>query len=114
HERMGTHNSLLSLGCGVYLEFIAIDPDATTLSPGTRRWFGLDDLHARLVVAERPLLIHFVVAVDDITSAKADFERKLGDLSLGNVVQGARRRTDGSMLRWEITVREDGALLEGG
>jgi hypothetical protein len=40
HARMGTHNRLLSLGPGAYLEVIAIDPEAPP--PGSRRWFGLD------------------------------------------------------------------------
>jgi hypothetical protein len=41
HPAMGTHNRLLSLGPGEYLEVIAIDPDAQP--PGRPRWFALDD-----------------------------------------------------------------------
>ncbi|MFC4174646.1 VOC family protein [Microvirga sp. GCM10011540] len=41
HGYMGTYNHLLQLGDGVYLEIIALDPDATR--PGRGRWFGLDD-----------------------------------------------------------------------
>jgi Glyoxalase-like domain len=41
HPQMGTHNHLLRLGDGVFLEVIAIDPDAA--KPPHRRWFGLDD-----------------------------------------------------------------------
>ncbi len=41
HPAMGTHNRLLSLGPGEYLELIAIDPDAPP--PGRPRWFALDD-----------------------------------------------------------------------
>ncbi|MCB5176243.1 VOC family protein [Microvirga lenta] len=41
HGYMGTYNHLLQLGDGVYLEIIALDPDATR--PGRARWFGLDD-----------------------------------------------------------------------
>lgn len=41
HLYMGTHNHLLRLGGGVYLEVIAIDPDG--ISPGLARWFGLDN-----------------------------------------------------------------------
>ena len=47
---MGTHNLLLSLGSSVYLEVVAIDPDAAPIS--RPRWFGLDviapDPRARL------------------------------------------------------------------
>lgn len=41
HQDMGTHNHLLRLGERVYLEIIAVDPDAPR--PARRRWFGLDD-----------------------------------------------------------------------
>jgi hypothetical protein len=41
HPEMGTHNRLVGLGPDVYLEVIAIDPDAPR--PLQRRWFGLDD-----------------------------------------------------------------------
>lgn len=41
HPDMGTHNHLLRLGESVYLEIIAVNPDAPR--PGRARWFGLDD-----------------------------------------------------------------------
>jgi hypothetical protein len=41
HVDMGTHNHLLSLGEGAYLEIIAVDLQAT--APSLPRWFGLDD-----------------------------------------------------------------------
>lgn len=41
HRDMGTHNHLLRLGTSVYLEIIAINPDAP--QPARARWFGLDD-----------------------------------------------------------------------
>jgi len=41
HPAMGTHNRLLSLGPGEYLEVVAIDPAAPR--PGRPRWFALDD-----------------------------------------------------------------------
>src|SRR3981189_2018524 len=41
HPEMGTHNLLLRLGDGVFLEVIAVDPAAGT--PAGPRWFGLDD-----------------------------------------------------------------------
>ena len=36
HPLMGTHNRLMQLGHGTFLEIIAIDPDAA--SPGRRRF----------------------------------------------------------------------------
>ena len=41
HPEMGTHNRLVALGPDLYLEVIAIDPEAPT--PPHPRWFGLDD-----------------------------------------------------------------------
>lgn len=41
---MGTYNHLLQLGEAVYLEIVALDPDAE--GPGRARWFGLDDQKA--------------------------------------------------------------------
>ena len=41
HDYMGTYNHLLQLGGTVYLEIVALDPDAQP--PARARWFGLDD-----------------------------------------------------------------------
>ncbi len=41
HPDMGTHNHLLRLGKSVYLEIIAVNPEAPR--PAHARWFGLDD-----------------------------------------------------------------------
>ena len=38
---MGTHNRVLGMAGGMYLEVIAIDPDAA--APERPRWFGLDE-----------------------------------------------------------------------
>jgi len=40
HPRMGTHNHLLRLGDDLFLEIVAIDPDAEP--PARPRWFDLD------------------------------------------------------------------------
>jgi len=44
HGYMGTHNHLLQLGDTVYLEIVALDPEAPP--PPRARWFGLDDRNA--------------------------------------------------------------------
>jgi len=41
HAYMGTYNHLLQLGDAVYLEVVAVAPEAA--APERRRWFGLDD-----------------------------------------------------------------------
>lgn len=40
HPSMGTHNHLLRLGPSLFLEIIAINPEAP--APARPRWFGLD------------------------------------------------------------------------
>jgi hypothetical protein len=57
---MGSHNLLLSLGSSVYLEVVAIDPEAAPMS--RPRWFGLD------VIAAKPeaKLAAWVANTDDI------------------------------------------------
>jgi Glyoxalase-like domain len=40
HPLMGTHNHLMQLGNGIFLEVIAPDH---TVTPQRTRWFGLDD-----------------------------------------------------------------------
>lgn len=92
HAVMGTHNRLLKLGPRLYLELIAIDPDAPP--PARPRWFGLDDPALQARLAERPRLIHWVARVDDI-AALADAE----------ILDMAR-----SDYRWRIAVPADGHL----
>jgi hypothetical protein len=101
HERMGTYNHLLNLRSGVYLEVIAVNPFART--PERARWFGFDSpaQHARLVSG--PYLATFVVRTKNIDAVA----RKLPTLGL---VQGMERGT----LHWQITIRDDGALVENG
>lgn len=41
HDYMGTYNHLLQLGDSVYLEIVAMNPEAE--APSRRRWFGLND-----------------------------------------------------------------------
>lgn len=117
HALFGTHNRLLRLHSTVhpkaYLEIIAIDPVATpTRPPPLRRWFDLDDpaLRERLR-REGPQLIHWVASVPDIDAACARL-RALG-IERGPVIDASRPTPQG-LLRWRITVRDDGQRLFGG
>lgn len=90
HPAMGTHNRLLSLGPGAYLEVIAVDPGAEP--PGRPRWFGLDGF------AGPPRLAHWVARTEDIGAAQA-----AAPFALGAAV--AMRRGD---LDWRITIPDSG------
>lgn len=62
HPGMGTHNGLLGLWGGVYLEVIAVDPSAP--APERKRWFGLDSKAVKARLADGPYLAHWVARVD--------------------------------------------------
>lgn len=95
HLRMGTHNRLLGLGADLYLELIAIDPQASPID--RPRWFGLDTLD---LPEQRPRLIHWVARSDDLARDLAACRHDAGDIL-------AMERGD---YRWRITVPADGHL----
>jgi hypothetical protein len=117
HALFGTHNRLLRLHSALhtqaYLEIIAIDPAATPTRPAPlRRWFDLDDpaLRERLH-REGPQPIHWVASVPDIEAACTTW-RAMG-IERGPVIEASRPTPQG-LLRWRITVRDDGQRLFAG
>lgn len=117
HPLFGTHNRLLPLVSPshplVYLEIIAIDQtipaDKALRLP---RWFDLDDptIQAQLQ-AEGPQLLHWVARVPDLSAALHAWA-KLG-INRGPMIE-ASRPTPNGLLRWKISVREDGQRLFNG
>ena len=110
HRLMGTHNQLFAIGSpghpAAYLEIIAIDPDAA--DPVRTRWFDLDDPRLQAAVAHEPRLVHFVARCEDGERAAAALRATGCDP--GELVR-LERGTQGSVLRWRITVRADGGRL---
>jgi hypothetical protein len=113
HALMGTHNRLLRIdGPGfaqVYLEIIALDPEA--LAPGRARWFGLDDAALRVSLKASPRLLGAVVRTPNVEM------HRWGLVTLGQdpgPALAAERDTPGGKLAWRILVRDDGALPAGG
>ena len=92
HDRMGTHNRLLSLGPGLYLEVIAINPDAGP--PPHARWFDLDSFSGH------PRLTNWIVRTDDLGAALATAPE-----GMGAPISFAR----GDYL-WQMAVPSDGKL----
>ena len=98
HVAMGTHNALVRLGTGVYLEIIAIDPAGA--KPARPRWFDLDNIALQAELTERPRLIHWVARTQDV-----DCTRERCPVALGRVHSMARGN-----YRWRITIPDDGTL----
>src|SRR5262245_41540115 len=94
HAAMGTHNALVRLGDALYLEVIAVNPDAPP--PNRPRWFELDSLAAAAI----PRLVTWVARTHDIHAAVS-----ASPLPLGRIVPMTR-----GSLRWLVTVPEDGSL----
>lgn len=77
HDYMGTHNHVLQLGDGVYLEIVALDPEGR--APGRPRWFGLDDQkRVRQAWEEGRRLRGWVARSDAIDVALAGREHIIG------------------------------------
>ncbi|MFV2033903.1 MAG: VOC family protein [Halocynthiibacter sp.] len=93
HALMGTHNRLLGLGDGLYLEVIAIDPAAP--APQIPRWFDLDRFDGP------PRLTNWVARCSDLHATLA------AETPAGSGVPMALSRGD---LRWLMAVPGDGRL----
>jgi hypothetical protein len=98
HVAMGTHNSVLRLGDGIYLELIAVDPDG--IKPDRPRWFDLDRPSMRASLAQGPRLIHWVARCADIEAAQ-----KISPSDHGSIYPMAR-----APYSWRITIPDDGHL----
>ena len=101
HPVMGTHNRLLFIGPGRFLEVIAVDPDAR--DPGRPRWFDLDDPAMRARPARAPALIHWVERTDDMDAALRGYSQPVEVLPL-----------ERGRYRWRIGVPVDGSRPGGG
>ena len=97
HEGHGTHNMLLGLGPGRYLEVIAADPSQGGSAPP--RLFGLDDPGVRTMLAAGPRLVGWVARTVALDAVAARLGHKAGG------VRGMRRSRPGPV---------DGAGAAGG
>jgi hypothetical protein len=102
HAAMSTHNRLLSLGPGRFLEVIAIDPDAPP--PGRPRWFELDTPEMAQRLSHGPALVHWVARAGDLGAAIAATTG--GHPEVLRLSRGE--------FRWSIGVAASGRLALGG
>ena len=106
HTGWGTHNKLLQIGGGVYLELIAGDPTQPTPKVlgnhgkmvKRARPFGLDQPATRRALADRPRLLHYVMRTRQLAQAAGAVDYDCG------AVQAMRR----GELQWQITIGEGG------
>ncbi len=91
HAMMATHNRLLGLG-DIYLEVIAIDPEAAP--PSRPRWFDIDRF------AGPPRITTWIARTDDLDAALAASPK-----GSGTPVSFAR-----GDYRWQMAVPADGIL----
>ena len=95
HPHMSTHNRLLGLG-DLYLEVIAIDPQATP--PAWPRWFDLDHFSGP------PRLTNWVARSDDLAA----------DLAQSPPGSGIPIALSRGQYRWQMAVPDTGKLPYGG
>ncbi|MBN4056196.1 VOC family protein [Rhodothermus sp. AH-315-K08] len=100
HPGRGTRNYLMALGPKTYLELLGPDPDQP--HPSAPRWMGIDDL-------KEPKLVRWCASHPNLQALRDRSKESLGD-----VVLGSRRQTDGRLLSWRLTdpivVAGDGLL----
>ncbi|MEO0468004.1 MAG: VOC family protein [Bacteroidota bacterium] len=91
HPDQGTHNALFGLGDGIYFEVLAVDHENTAVA--APRWMGIDFIQD-MRITRWALKSH---------DAAAD-AAQLGRDDLTSIHQGSRRKTDGSLLQWELSL----------
>ena len=77
HPLMGTHNCLMRLDDGLFLEIIAPDPETKPQQP---RWFALDDPGMRAALSSSPRLITWVARTVDLATTLGSIPAPLGEI----------------------------------
>lgn len=103
HPLMRTHNRLLNLWGGAYIEVIAIDPGALPVDTPRARLYALDDPALQRRIEDGPQLVHWVARVDRPKSLgrwQAQYPERIAPVV--PMTRGANT--------WGLTVPDDGAF----
>ena len=95
HVGFGTRNALVGLGGSTYLELIGPDPDQP--EPDAPRPFGIDGL-------DEPRLVTWCLRPSVPLEEAVELTRRHG-WDPGTIAAMSRRRPDGELLRWRLTLR---------
>jgi len=101
HNQEGTHNALVKLGKGCYLEIIAPDPENNDIDPP--RWMGVD-------LIKQPCITRWAVKSSDIQSDIKHISALNNDL--GRSKEGQRVTSSQSLLKWQLSVPLAKPLVE--
>ena len=106
HSLMATHNRLARLQNSVYVEIIAIDPNASFPKScfQEKRWFSLDSATTQRRLLKGPQPLCWVVAVNNIEQVASNCGYEPGRVT-------EMSRDD---FRWRLTVPNNGDLSAGG
>ncbi|SAL60770.1 glyoxalase [Caballeronia udeis] len=103
HPLMRTHNRLLNLWGGAYLEVIAVDPDAAAVETPRPRLFALDDPVQQKRLEAGPQLVHWVARVNRpkvLTRWQAQYPERIP--AVVPMTRGANA--------WDLTIPADGTF----
>lgn len=101
HLGFGTRNFLVGLGETSYLEIIGPDPQQD--APSRPRPFGIDSLTENRLVA-------WAIGVEGIEERVA--AARAAGWDPGRIVSMSRRRPDGVLLEWQLTMRRQETTAE--
>lgn len=102
HEKTGTHNHLMQLGDSLFLEVIALNPQAG--NEDRLSWYGLDNVAVQRSINRQPRLLTWVVNTTDISGLIDN-----NTFNFGKPTLISRGR-----LSWHFGLPDDGNLFEDG
>lgn len=91
HKTEGTHNAVVNLGNGAYLELLAIDEKNTAIA--SSRWMGID-------LITEPIMTRWALKSTNLPSDVKILQT--ANPEMGEIFAGSRKKTDGSTLRWAM------------